>query len=69
MDLKVLMSKHNFHLLPLKTSVRNSLEVQWLGLGAFTAVAWGSIPGQGTKTLQAAQCGQKNKNHKCHYFK
>ena len=23
--------------------------VQWLGLGAFTAVALGSIPGQGTK--------------------
>ena len=26
-----------------------SLEVQWLGLSAFTAVGLGSIPGQGTK--------------------
>ena len=34
----------------------NSLAVQWLGLSTFTAVAWGSIPGQGTKILQAAQC-------------
>ena len=30
-----------------------SLAVQWLGLGAFTAVAQGSIPGQGTKIAQA----------------
>ena len=30
-----------------------SLVVQWLGLGAFTAVAQGSIAGQGTKIAQA----------------
>ena len=42
----------------------NSLAVQWLGLGAFSAVAPGSIPGQGTKILQAAQRGQKEKKFK-----
>ena len=31
----------------------NSLAVQWLGLGAFTAGGPGSIPGQGTKISQA----------------
>ena len=31
----------------------NSLMVPWLGLGAFTAVGPGSIPGQGTKIPQA----------------
>ena len=31
----------------------NSLAAQWLRLGAFTAVGQGSIPGQGTKILQA----------------
>ena len=34
--------------------------VQWLGLGPFTA-RQGSIPGQGTKVLQAAWHGQKKK--------
>ena len=29
------------------------MAVQWLRLGAFTAVGLGSIPGQGTKILQA----------------
>ena len=37
----------------------NSLAVQWLGLGASTAGGPSSIPGQGTKILQAAQCGKK----------
>ena len=32
----------------------NSLAVQWLGLGTFTAEGLGSVPGQGTKILQAA---------------
>ena len=32
----------------------NSLAVQWLGLGAFTARVIGSIPGGGTKIPQAA---------------
>ena len=37
-----------------------SLEVQWLGLGACTAIV-GSVPGQGNRILQAMQCGQKKK--------
>ena len=41
-----------------------SLVVQWLGLGAFTAMAPGSIPGRGTKILQAARHGQKKKKKK-----
>ena len=40
----------------------NSLAVQWLGLGTFTAVGLGSIPSQGTQVPQAAQYGKKNKN-------
>ena len=42
----------------------SSLAVQWLGLGAFTAVGLGSIPGPGTKIPQAAQCGWKKKKKK-----
>ena len=37
----------------------NSLAVQWLGLGAFDAVAWGSVPGWGTKILQAVAWPKK----------
>ena len=37
----------------------NSLSDQWLGLSTFTAKGLGSIPGQGTKILQAAWHGQK----------
>ena len=33
----------------------NSLLVQWLGLHAFTAKGMGSIPGRGTKILQAVR--------------
>ena len=36
--------------------------VQWLRLGPLTAKVSGSILGQGTKILQALQCGQKIKN-------
>ena len=39
---------------------RKSLVVQWLGLGAFTTVALGSIPGEGTKILQVTS-GTKKK--------
>ena len=39
----------------------NSLAVQWLGLGAFTAMPVVSVPGQGTKVPQTRQCGQKKK--------
>ena len=40
---------------------RNSLAVQWLGLGAFSAKGPGSIPGRGTKIPQAVQRSQKQK--------
>ena len=45
-----------------KTTIRNSLAVQWLGLGAFIAVAPGSIPGQGTKIPQAMGKTKKKKD-------
>ena len=42
---------------------------QWLGLSALTAGAPGSIPGWGTKILQAAWCGKKKKMYIClNYF-
>ena len=41
-----------------------SLTVQWLGLHVSTAGIIGSIPGQGTKIPQAAQCHQKKKKKK-----
>ena len=42
----------------------NSLAVQWLGLHTLTAKGPGSIPGQGTKTPQAARCSKKKKKEK-----
>ena len=39
----------------------NSLAVQWLGLGAFTAKSLGSIPGQGTKIQQDTWHSQSKK--------
>ena len=39
--------------------------VQWLGLRIFTVNGTGSIPGQGTKILQAKRCGQKKKKKFC----
>ena len=36
-----------------------SYQVQWLGLHNFTAVAQGSVPGQGTKVPQAVEHSQK----------
>ena len=48
--------------LPLLKRTRtlgNSLEVQWLGLLAFTAEGPGSIPGQGTKIPQAMWWAKK----------
>ena len=38
-----------------------SLAIYWLRLHAFTVRALGSIPGQGTKILQAERYGQKYK--------
>ena len=40
----------------------NSLVVQRLGLGTFSAKGLGSILGRETKVLQAAQHGYKKKN-------
>ena len=40
----------------------NSLVVQWLELGTFTAKGPASIPGWGTKVPQAMPHGQKNIN-------
>ena len=37
------------------------LVIQWLGLCTFTAVAPGSIPGQGTKITQGVRHSQKKK--------
>ena len=34
-----------------KLEIENSLAVQWLGLGTFTARGPASVPGQGTKIL------------------
>ena len=51
------------------THFGNSLAVQWLGLHAFTAEGAGSIPGQGTKILQAEwRSKKKNKNKNPHTF-
>ena len=44
-----------------KTFKGSSLEVQWLGLCAFTAEGTGSIPSLGTNILQAEGHGQKKK--------
>ena len=42
---------------------RNSLVVQWLGLGTLTANGAGSIPGWGTKILQATWRSQEKKKY------
>ena len=47
--------------------VGSSLAVQWLGLGAFTAVVLGSIPDWGTEILQAMQAAKKKKIHVYQY--
>ena len=54
---------------PLMPDAGNSLAVQQLGLGAFTTVSLGSIPGEGTKIpavvlkpVQFQAWGQPNKN-------
>ena len=44
-----------------KYTEESFLLVQWLGLGAFTAVAPGSISGWETKILRAVQRDQKKK--------
>ena len=39
-----------------------SLVVQWLGICALAAKGLGSIPGRGTRILQAVRHGQKKKD-------
>ena len=43
-----------------KMYIGNSLAVQWLGLGTFTAEGLGSVPGRGTKILHVAKKKKKN---------
>ena len=45
-----------------KICAENTLVVQWLGLSV--SPTWGSslIPGWGTKSPQASQCGKKKKD-------
>ena len=42
----------------------NSLAVYWLELGTFSAMAWGSIFGQGTKIPTGQAVRQKEKKKK-----
>ena len=46
-----------------KNQIGNSLVVQRLGLGNFTAKGVSSISGRGTNISQAAQCGKKKKKN------
>ena len=48
----------------LKKILRGNSLVQWLGLHDFTVECQGSVPGQGTKILQAEQYGKKRKKRK-----
>ena len=48
-------------LLSLKPLLGNCLVVQWLGLRSLTVIAPSSIPGQGTKFLQASHATWPNK--------
>ena len=47
-----------------KRKFRNSLEVQWLELHAFTAKGPGSVPGWGAKILRAERHGPKKKRRR-----
>ena len=51
--------RRSIKLILKKKNPGNSLVVQWLGVGAFTAKGVRSIPGWRTKTPQAAQHGKK----------
>ena len=51
-----------------KYTEESFLLVQWLGLGAFTAVAPGSISGWETKILRAVQRDQKKKKSTENFF-
>ena len=44
-----------------KQVIRNSPVVQWLGLGAFSAMVLGSIPYSRIKISQTMWCSQKTK--------
>ena len=45
-------------------SLRNSLVVQWLGLGAFTVESRGLMAGPGTKIPQATRHGKNKQTNK-----
>ena len=47
---------------------KTALVDHWLGLGAFTALDPGLVPGWATKILQASQCGPKKKKSKNEIF-
>ena len=47
------------HAYQKEQTLHSSLVVQWLGFRAFTAKGLDSVPGRGTKILQATLCGQK----------
>ena len=47
-----------------ETQVGNSLEVWWLRLHAFTTKGVGSIPGRGTRILQAMRFRKKKEKRK-----
>ena len=51
-----------------KYTEESFLLVQWLGLGAFTAVAPGSISGWETEILRAVQQDQKKKKSTESFF-
>ena len=48
------------------THLGDSPAVQWLGLKAFTAEGAGSIPGQGTRILQAHGVAKKTPQQVAH---
>ena len=57
----LLFSLTQWGLVEIVIDLGNSLVVQWLGLGTFTAEGPGSIPGWGNKIPQAMQRGKKKK--------
>ena len=46
----------------VKSREREFPAAQWLGLALSLSRSPGSIPGQGTKILQATRCGQRQRN-------
>ena len=68
---KMIRKSRNFKMKYLITTEflqGNSLAIQWLGLGCFTAMGPESIPGRGTK-LQQAVAPSQNQKKKIVFFK